>query len=103
MKTKLLKKIRKRFSIVHYPNGYQIYWLGTKHTVNGVKGCVRLEDNKDKHNKTFEFKDHGENPENAKNKALERILEITRCEYPKLGKLTLRNKTQGIKLWHNAV
>jgi hypothetical protein len=41
MKTKLLKKVRKRYSITHYPNGVVIYG-------EFIKGPVtRLEDNYD--------------------------------------------------------
>ena len=77
MKVKLLKKIRKRFSI------YEIIYLRGKD--NEHSGYSLYDGNKEIWSGCFES--HG----------LERILEITRKEYAEHSKLY---KFKGKKIWH---
>lgn len=85
MKTKLLKKIRKQYSIVYYPNGwepsehyrvppYPFYFVEGKE-----RGCIR----------------------ETKNECIDWILRKVRDEYKKYSRKYNKNKYKGIKVWYN--
>ena len=100
MKTKLLKKIRKRFSIVHYPNGM----LHHDTVFHAEKGVVFLHDYIggffDSIQKEYSLKHY--TIEHATQLAKERILEYCRDNYSSKAKQkAVNNKYKGIKLWHN--
>lgn len=96
MKTKLLKKVRKRFSIEYYPNGRYIYGIFSETPM------VCLIDKEDSNN--FDYFTVGiYTKEEVYNILIEKLINIIRKEYSKYG--TRRNKIKrektdnGIKLW----
>lgn len=101
MKIKLLKKIRKRFSIVHYPSGYIVYILGTKHLFHGEKGCVRLQDKENKLSCNYSLNTNNSTVEGCLQAAKDKILEWCRNNYTSKANHIHMNRYKGIKLWHN--
>lgn len=85
MKTRLLKKIRKQYSIVYYQNGfdpsdviivpdYPFYYVD-----NGIRGRIKK----------------------SKNDCIYWILEEVREKYQKYSRKYDKNKYKGIKVWYN--
>ena len=100
MKTKLLKKIRKRFSIAHYPNGIKV----DNTVVHSKFGFLMLWDLKggfyDSVQKEYSLQDLS--LEEALDLAKERILKYCRDNYTsKAKRKTKIDLYKGIKLWHN--
>ena len=85
MKTRLLKKIRKQYSIVYYPNGfepsnvirvpnYPLYYVD-----NVIRGSIKQ----------------------SKKECIDWILERVREKYQKHSRKCDKNKYKGIKVWYN--
>lgn len=87
MKTKLLKKIRKQYSIVYYPNGMvsheQLYHVN-KYVIYDKKGAFGL----------FNLYDY-----NTKQDAISAILKRVRVIYSKYSR-SERNNYKGQKVWY---
>lgn len=102
MKTKLLKRIRRQFEIIHYPNGYVFYWLGSKQISYKDVGCVALKHkgffipDEDKYVWVFSLENY--TVEQAVNEAKDIIVKLTRKKYAKKEN---NNKYKGVKLWYN--
>lgn len=92
MKTKLLKKVRRRFEIILYPKGFVM--SGTLYYSN--TGCVRLVDKTGKA-LDWSYQLCSYTIEEATNLCKDRILDYIRGEYPKKSKKNL----PAIKLWYN--
>lgn len=91
MKTKLLKKIRKRFEIIHYPQG----WNFGEHSINiNNKPCVILYDHKN--DSQIQYLLSSRSIHNAFNSAKEYILYTIRKEYKKKYEIK-----ESKKLWYN--
>ena len=85
MKTKLLRKIRKQYSIVYYPNGfepnpvlrvpdYPLYFVS-----DDTKGCIKI----------------------YRNECIDWILEKVREKYKKYSRKYKKPNYKGIKVWYN--
>ena len=98
MKTKLLKKIRKRFSIVHYPNGYLIQCFNTTIERYKKRGCVCLKVG-EASILTVDLEDYF--LDLAYEKCTEEILKWCRANYSRKANHVNNRKFKGIKLWHN--
>lgn len=97
MKTKLLKKLRKRFSIVYYPNGYLVYCLGTTIYRHETYGCVSLLYNGDRKNYSL-----GEYTlKQAVGEAKREILKYARENYSRKATQVNKIRYKGIKIWYN--
>lgn len=85
MKVKLLKKIRKKYSIVYYPNGYEPHRIVSVPTypVYYVSGNGKG------------------NMKDTKNLCLDWIMSIVREDYKKYSRKYDKNKYKGIKVWYN--
>lgn len=89
MKTKLLKKIRKQYSIVYYPNGY-------KHD-----GCIFGKGKYLVYN-IYWFRPTWLLPSyETKEKALDSLIRGVRQKYYKYSRKYNKNKYKGIKVWYN--
>lgn len=93
MKTKLLKKIRKRFEILHYPDGQRAYLLGEPYHLH-MNGCVELNDKENELDKTWAITSKRD-LSTCINKAKERILDHYRLKFKKN-----LSTSRPIKLWH---
>lgn len=95
MKAKLLKKLRRRFEIVVYPNG-RLYEGVLGNSVFYPEGCVRLEDYEDEYTKSYSLNEYTE--EEATQIVKDRIIEIAHMMHTSQSR---RNKFKGRKVWHN--
>ena len=90
MKTKLLKKVRKRFEIIYYPNGFSR--TETKASVEIID-----HDNSWNHDRIYTGTSQNEVMDTC-NDLKRYMLRVLRREYAK--KLPKKNKHKGTKLWH---
>lgn len=107
MKTRLLKKIRKRFEIVCYPEGYKVMnYDGITYEHYYKQGCVFLIDNGIQFMGLFRtlgkrydmYSTH--TMKDCVDKAKERILDYCRATYSNK-RSEDRLKPKKIKVWHN--
>lgn len=91
MKTKLLKKVRRRFEIILYPKGYMFGG-----DLLYPKGCVLMVDRDNGwNNYSYPLSQFSE--EGGFERARQRILHIVREQYTK----SKPEKLPAIKLWYN--
>lgn len=84
MKTKLLRKIRKQYSIVYYPNGqepsdvYRTHEYPHYYVSNGVRGTIK----------------------DTKEACIEWVLDRVRQEYKQYSRRYKKPNYKGIKVWY---